>query len=90
MQLADEIVIMKVDASNRIQELEGRVSKYQSDIVKSQKMQVSAEAKLKSQSILYEERMKNVSERKDSLEQEVAASRYWMYALTFCGVRFTS
>jgi hypothetical protein len=83
-QLADEIVVSKVESTNKINELENRIVKYQNDIVKSQKHQVSAEAKLKTQTSLYEQKSKNSKEKKSTLEQEFAASRFIVLVMFHC------
>ena len=74
--MADEIVVTKVDAVDKINSLESRQIKLQDDIVKSQKQQVSAEAKLKAQTALFDQKSKSAKEKKTTLEQEVAASRF--------------
>lgn len=75
MQLADEIIIGKVESTDKINDLESRMVKCQHDLARSQKLQVSAEAKLKAQSSLHEHKAKSAKEQQSALEQEVAASR---------------
>lgn len=75
VQLADEIVALRVESTDKIKELESRITNYQNDILKIQKQQVTAEAKLKTQASLHEQKSKNSKEKKSTLEQEVAASR---------------
>ena len=73
------MVEAKVDSSGKISELESRLQKCQDEIVQCQKGQVSAEAKVKAQASLFEQKYKTAKEKKALLEQEVAASR-----CTFC------